>query len=99
VLLLENNNIDFTVIEYLKTRITKKEILSLSVKLGMPVSGFIRKNESDFRENNFNSIIDNNNALAEAVAQYPKIMERPIAVRGERAVVGRPPDKILALIN
>ena len=97
--LLEQNKVDFTVIEYLKNPITKEDVLSLSLKLGLPVAGFIRKNELDFKENNLGSIIENNDALADAVARHPKILERPILVSGGKAVLGRPPENILALIN
>ncbi len=99
MLLLEQNKVEFTVIEYLKKPITKDGVLSLSLKLGLPVAGFIRKNELDFKENNLESIIEDNDALADAVARYPKILERPILVSGEKAVLGRPPENILALIN
>ena len=38
-------------------------------------------------------------ALAEAMEKFPKIMERPIAVQGEKAVIGRPPENVLTLLD
>jgi len=99
VSLLEENGVEFTKIEYLKTPLNKDEILSLSKKLGLPPSGFVRKNESDFKENNFSEILNKDEALAEAMEKYPKIMERPIAVQGEKAVIGRPPENVLTLLD
>ena len=96
--LLEENGADFTTVEYLKTPLNKDEILSLSKKLGLKPSGFVRKNESDFKENNFSKILNDDEAMAEAMEKYPKIMERPIVVKGEKAVIGRPPENVLTLL-
>lgn len=89
----------FTTIEYLKTPLTQKEILSLSKKLGLSPGEFVRKNESDFKENNLSQFLEDSNAMAKAIEKYPKIMERPIAVRGDKAIMGRPPEKILTLLG
>ena len=97
--LLEENGADFTTVEYLKTPLNKDEILSLSKKLGLPPSGFIRKNEAEFKKNNFGEILNDDEALAEAMEKFPKIMERPIAVQGAKAVIGRPPENVLTLLD
>jgi len=99
VSLLEENGADFTTVEYLKAPLNKDEILSLSKKLGLPPSGFIRKNEAEFKKNNFGEILNDDEALAEAMEKFPKIMERPIAVQGEKAVIGRPPENVLTLLD
>ena len=96
---MEESGVEFTKVEYLKTPLNRDEILSLSKKLGLPPSGFVRKNESDFKENNFSEILNKDEALAEAMEKYPKIMERPIAVQGEKAVIGRPPENVLTLLD
>ncbi len=97
--LLEQKNINFTIVEYLKTPLTKEEILSLAQKLGKRPKDFIRRTESDFKDNNVKSLVDDDLRLAEAMEQYPKIMERPIYVSGDTAVVGRPPEEILSLVG
>lgn len=97
--LLEQNNINFTIVEYLKTPLTKEEILSLAQKLGKRPKEFIRRTESDFKDNNVKSLVDDDLRLSEAMEQYPKIMERPIYVSGDTAVVGRPPEEILSLVG
>jgi len=99
VSLLEQNNINFTIVEYLKTPLTKEEILSLAQKLGKRPKEFIRRTESDFKDNNVKSLVDDDLRLSEAMEQYPKIMERPIYVSGDTAVVGRPPEEILSLVG
>ena len=97
--LLEQNNINFTIVEYLKTPLTKEEILLLAQKLGKRPKDFTRRTEQDFKDNNVTSFVDDDLRLAEAMERYPKIMERPIYVSGETAVVGRPPEEILSLIG
>ena len=97
--LLEQKNINFTIVEYLKTPLTKEEILLLAQKLGKRPKEFIRRTESDFKDNNVKSLVDDDLRLSEAMEQYPKIMERPIYVSGDTAVVGRPPEEILSLVG
>ena len=97
--LLEESGVEFTKVEYLKNPLNKDEILSLSNKLGMAPSGFIRKREASYIENNLEEISNNNEAMAEAIEKFPKIMERPIAVKGAKAVIGRPPENILTLLD
>ena len=97
--LLEERGVEFTIVEYLKNPLNRDEILSLSNKLGMAPSGFVRKNECSYKENNFGAIINDNEAMAIAIEKFPKIMERPIAVKGATAVIGRPPENVLSLID
>ena len=97
--LLEESGVEFTIVEYLKNPLNRDEILSLSNKLGMAPSGFVRKNESSYKENNFGEILNDNEAMAAAIEKFPKIMESPIFVNGEKAVIGRPPEYVLTLID
>ena len=75
------------------------EILLLSKKLGKRPKDFIRTSEKDFKDNNIKSLINNDRALAKAMEDLPKIMERPIFVVGENAIIGRPPENILMLLD
>ena len=97
--LLEQSGVEFTKVEYLKNPLNRNEILSLSTKLGMAPSGFVRKNETNYKENNFGEILNDDEAMAEAIEEFPKIMERPIAVKGAKAVIGRPPENVLTLLD
>ena len=95
--LLNEKNVDFDVVEYLKDPLTKDEILILAKKLGKRPKDFIRTSEKDFKDNNVESLINNDQALANAMEELPKIIERPIFVVGKNAVIGRPPENILIL--
>jgi len=95
---LRDNGVEPHIIEYLKDNPTIEELKSLSNKLGKRPSEFVRKGEADFKENNMKDVMGNNNALFRAMAQFPKVMERPIVVKGEKAVMGRPPENVLELL-
>ena len=97
--LLNEKNVDFDVVEYLKDALTKDEILVLAKKLGKRPKDFIRTSEKDFKDNNVESLINNDQALANAMEELPKIIERPIFVVGKNAVIGRPPENILMLLD
>ena len=90
---------DFSIVEYLKTPLTPSEIISLSKKLGKSPGEFVRKNETDFKNNNLEKQLNDDGKIAEAMAKFPKIMERPIAVKGDRAVIGRPLENVLSLLS
>ena len=75
------------------------DVLLLSKKLGMDPGEFVRKNEKDFKENKLEKMIYDNNKMAESISKFPKIMERPILVKGDKAVIGRPTENILELLK
>ncbi len=97
--LLNDNNIDFNIVEYLKDPLSIDEIFVLAKKLGKRPKDFIRTSEKDFKDNNIKAFINSDRALAKAMESLPKIMERPIFVVGENAVIGRPPENILTLLD
>ena len=98
VLLLEQNNIDFKIVEYLKNPLSVDEIFTISEKLDKRPKDFIRRLEGDFKENNIISHIDDDKMLALSIEKFPKIMERPIFVNGNKAIIGRPPENVLSIL-
>lgn len=99
VLLLDQNEVEYTVVEYLKVPLSKKKILSLARKLKMNPRDFVRTNEKDFKDNQLKYIMDDNEKMAEAISKFPKIMERPIFENRNKAVIGRPSEEVLKLIK
>ena len=96
--LLRDNGIEPTIIEYLKDIPSEADFRTLSKQLGKRPSEFIRKGEADFKANNIGDLLDDDYAMTKAMATYPKIMERPIVVKGDQAVLGRPPENVLELL-
>jgi len=96
--LLRDNGIEPKIIEYLKNIPSESDFRGLSEKLRKGPAEFVRKGEADFKENGITNILDNDEKMFKAMNQFPKIMERPIVVKGNKAVIGRPPENVLDLI-
>ena len=97
--LLKENGIEPKIIEYLKTPLGISELKDLSKIMGLRPKEFVRRNEKEFKDNDLIQFLDNDSVLFQAMANYPKIMERPIIVRGNKAVIGRPPENGLTLLK
>jgi len=82
------------VVEYIKDPLTKTALQDLLTKLGMTPSQLIRKSEPLYKELNPQTEADMLNAMGE----HPKLIQRAIVVKGNKAVLGRPPENILELI-
>ncbi len=96
--LLTEKGLEFETIEYLKTPLTKEELIDLVSKLGIEAKELIRKGEKDFKEN-FKGQELSESQWIDAMIQFPKLIERPIVVKGNQAVIGRPIEKVIDLIG
>ncbi|MBS1784139.1 MAG: arsenate reductase (glutaredoxin) [Acidobacteria bacterium] len=83
-------------ITYLETPPTKAELQGLLKKLGMKATELLRTGEPLFKEHYAGRALSEAEAL-EAMLAHPILMERPIVVRGDRAVVARPPERVKEL--
>ena len=95
--LLEDNGVSPEIVNYLKTPLSKNEIKEVLKKLGVPASQIIRRGEAVFKEN-FKGKELSEDEWIEAMVKHPKLIERPIVIKGDKAVVGRPPEDVLTLI-
>lgn len=90
--ILNQKNIQFKVIEYLKVGITKLELTQIAKKLDLRPKDFIRKNDKLFKENNYMPLLEDDNKTFDLIVKYPKILERPIVVDKNKAIIARPPE-------
>lgn len=95
--LLRQRKIQPTVIEYLQHPLTAEELSQLSKKLGKHPREWVRSGEEEFK-NHIKGKDLSDQEWYQAMEKFPKLMERPILVHGEKAVVGRPPTEILTII-
>ncbi|MGA7966676.1 MAG: arsenate reductase (glutaredoxin) [Gammaproteobacteria bacterium] len=95
--LLEKRGDDIRVIEYLKTPPDVAQIKRLATQLGVPVREMLRNNEAVYRELKLGDAARSEDDLLNAIAKHPILLQRPIAVADKRAVIGRPPEKVLEL--
>ena len=96
--LLKDNSVNPEVILYLDTPPDTRELKVLLKKLGLTAAQLVRRGEDAYKASGLNKDSHDEEILA-AMAKYPKLIERPIVVKGSRAVVGRPPENVLELIK
>lgn len=96
--LLQERGLDPEVVLYLETRPSAAEIRQLLQKLGMGAAQLVRRGEEEFRASGLDASASEDELVA-AMASHPRLIERPIVVRGDRAVLGRPPENVLELID
>ena len=94
--LLQDGGVDVEVIEYLKTPPTAAQIKTILKKLGMKPEELVRKGEAIYKERYAGKTLSDAEWIA-AMVEHPILIERPIFVKGDKAVVGRPPERVLAL--
>lgn len=97
--LLRERGVEPDVIEYLKVPPTAAQLESLLTRLGLEPRQLMRRGEAVYKELGLDDPGLSRAALIGAMADNPILIERPIAVRGERAVLGRPPQKVLELLG
>lgn len=96
--LLQDHGIEPKVVLYLETPPDSSEIKALLKKLGISAAELVRRSEDEYKASGLGK--DSSEAdIVAAMAKYPKLIERPIVVRGNRAVLGRPPENVLALLT
>ena len=96
--LLTRRGIEPDVVEYLKAPLSVLALQTLVQKLGVPVIDIMRTKEPEFKELELSNLEVTDNHLLQAIAKNPILLERPIVVRGDKAVIGRPPENVLELI-
>ncbi len=95
--ILTDAKVDFEIIEYLKTPLSEKEIKDVITKLNIEPIDLVRKGEAVWKEN-FKGKDLSNNQIIKAMHENPKLIERPIVIHNDKAVLGRPPEKIITLL-
>ena len=96
--LLQENGIEPEIVLYLETPPDVAGIRALLGKLGITPAALVRRGEEDYKACGLGRD-SSDEALVAAMAAHPKLIERPIVVRGDRAVLGRPPENVLELIG
>ncbi len=89
------------IINYLTDPPSVTDILHLASLLGVGVADLLRVNEEDFKSAEDLPPLRDNDALAAWLSRHPRVLQRPIVVRAdsEHAVIGRPPEKVLELLE
>ena len=96
--LLQERKDKFEVFMYLDEKLEKDFLKEIIQKLGMSPRDLLRTGESAYKENNLKDSNISEEEIINLMIEYPKLIERPIYVKGSKAIVGRPPENVLKII-
>ena len=95
--ILKNSGKPFEIIKYFDEKLSHQTIKKIIDLLGIHPIDLVRKNESIWK-NNFKGNLLTDETIIEAMVNNPKLIERPIVINKNKAVIGRPPEFILSII-
>ena len=96
--ILKDEGVDFEIIEYLKVEQSSNDIKDLLNKLGISANYLMRKGEKDYIENVKGKELSEEK-LVDLLVKFPKLIERPIVIKGNKAIIGRPPTLVVDFIS
>ena len=96
--ILEDNHLQPDIIEYLEDPPTAQELQRIIALLGVSARELLRNTEPQYKEADLDDDSLSENDIIEAICKYPALMQRPIVISGNRAVIGRPPVRVLEII-
>lgn len=95
--LLKDRGIEPVIRDYLKQPLSTDELNQLLNLLDIAPRALLRKNEAEYQEAGLGNQALSDEAITEAMARYPKLIERPIVVHQGQARIGRPPEQVLEI--
>lgn len=96
--LLEARGLTPTVVRYLETPPSPAELKTLLARLSIGARQLLRTGEEEYQSLGLADTGLSDDQLIDAMSQHPRLIERPILVVGDKAVVGRPPEKVLEIL-
>jgi len=96
--LAKKNKIEFEIIDYMKNPLSKIELTELLKKLKMNAVDLVRKSESLFVKK-FEGKIMTDEEWLDAMVEHPILIERPIFINGDKAVIGRPAKRLFEILD
>lgn len=96
--LLRERGVEPDIVAYLETPPSVPELRALLDKLGLPARALLRTGEAEYAELGLADETIGEDRLLAAMSAHPRLIERPILVVGDRAVIGRPPERVLELL-
>ena len=92
--LLQDRGVEPEIVLYLEQTPDATELQSVLAKLGISARALLRKGEDAYKELNLSEASLSEADLIAAMLNHPKLIERPIVIKGDKAVLGRPPENI-----
>ena len=96
--IIKSKNIEPIIILYLVNKLSKTEVKKLLSKLELSIRDILRTGEDEYKNNNLKNENLTDDKLIDFLIKFPKLLQRPIVVKDNKAVVGRPPENILDVL-
>lgn len=96
--LLEENGVQPTIVDYLKSPPSAGEIADILAKLGLEPRGLMRTKEAEYKEQGLDNPSLSRDQLIDAMVATPKLIERPVVLANDKAAIGRPPEQVLDIL-
>lgn len=96
--MLKENGVSYRYREYTEEPLSAVEIRTVLGRLGVGPRAVLRKRDKAYREQGLSGD-ETDEQLIALMAAHPTLLERPIGLVGERAVLGRPPERLLGLVD
>ena len=96
--LIEESGTEAEIVKYLETSPSAADIKAVLKQLGITARELMRTKEELYKELGLKAV-EEEEKLIEAMAEHPKLIERPVVIMGDKAVLGRPPEKVLDLLG
>jgi len=94
---LRDNGFEPNIIEYLKNPPNVNELKEICKILNLPPADIIRTNEKEYKQSNI-SLNDADDVIINEIVRHPRLMERPIVIKENKGIIGRPPENVLKLL-
>ena len=97
--MLKERNLEFTVKEYLKEPLSEEELDNLFLKLGKTPAEVVRKKEQSYQDLELSEKNLSSKEWCQIIMENPELLERPILLTEQKAIIGRPPELMLVLCD
>ena len=96
--ILQDHYCDIEIINYLEIDLDISLMKDILKKLSLKPRDILRTSEQDYKDNNLKEDDLSDDDLIDCMIKYPRLIERPIVIKGHRAILGRPPENVLGLL-
>lgn len=95
--ILKDNECDTEIILYLETSLDQSVLEGVIKKISLSPRELLRKGEQEFKDYDLKNKNLSDQEIIEFMVKHPKLIERPIVIKGDKAILGRPPENVLKL--
>jgi len=96
--LLEENGVEPSIVKYLETPPSADELKAVLSKLGISARELLRTKEAEYKEAGLDNQELSEDEVIARMIEFPKLIERPIVIKGDAARIGRPPESVLEIL-